>query len=112
MLPESAKIAILLEAKGDIVAAERDLREIETLQQRGVESIGDLEGMREACMDRWTFYAETIAALLPLKPEVLAQAHAAKQRTDGVADARAQVAQLVRRHDDYVSRWNSSCYCH
>jgi hypothetical protein len=46
LLPDSAKIAILLEAKGDIVAAERDLREIETLKQRGVEGSGNLEGMR------------------------------------------------------------------
>lgn len=42
-LPDAAKVAILVESKGDIISAERDLREIELLKQRGVEGSGNLE---------------------------------------------------------------------
>lgn len=44
-ISDQAKIALLVESKGDIVRAERDLREIELLKERGVEGSGDLERM-------------------------------------------------------------------
>lgn len=41
---DETKITILLESRHDIITAERDLREISTLKERGVEGAGNLEG--------------------------------------------------------------------
>ena len=43
ILPDSSKVAILLEAAEDIRLGERDLRDIELLKHRGVEGSGDLQ---------------------------------------------------------------------
>ena len=42
--PDETKLTILLESRGDIISAERDLREVDILKERGVEGSGDLEG--------------------------------------------------------------------
>lgn len=42
-ISDQAKIALLVESRGDLISAERDLREIELLKERGVEGSGDLE---------------------------------------------------------------------
>ena len=42
-LPDTTKVTILLEAAREIQSAERDLREIEQLRDRGVEGSGNLE---------------------------------------------------------------------
>lgn len=42
-MPDQAKVALLVESRGEIVHAERDLREIELLRERGVEGSGALE---------------------------------------------------------------------
>ena len=43
IIPDSSKIAILLEAAEEFRSGERDLREIELLKRRGVEGSGELE---------------------------------------------------------------------
>lgn len=43
LLPDSVKLAMILEAASDIRGAERDLREIEILKNRQVEGSGELE---------------------------------------------------------------------
>jgi len=44
-LPDEAKVALLVESRNEIIAAERGLREIELLKERGVEGSGNLESM-------------------------------------------------------------------
>lgn len=44
-LPDETKVALLVESRNEIIAAERDLREIELLKERGVEGSGNLESM-------------------------------------------------------------------
>lgn len=45
---------MVLEAAGDILTAERDLRDIELLRSRGVEGAGTLEGVSDF-MRVWSF---------------------------------------------------------
>jgi len=42
--PDETKVTILLESRADIISAERDLREVEILKERGLEGSGNLEG--------------------------------------------------------------------
>ena len=42
-VPDLTKVALLVESKGDIISAERDLRQIELLKQRGADGSGELE---------------------------------------------------------------------
>lgn len=51
LLPDSVKLAMVLEAASDIRGAERDLREIEILKSRQVEGSGELE--RESLLLRF-----------------------------------------------------------
>ena len=44
LVPDSTKLAIVLEAGDDMKAAERDLREIDLLRSKGVDGSGNLEG--------------------------------------------------------------------
>lgn len=44
LVPAEVKATLVIEAAADIKATERNLREIEVLQQREVEGAGDLEG--------------------------------------------------------------------
>ena len=43
LLPDTVKLAMVLEAAWDIKAAERDLREVEVLRSRGADGAGSLE---------------------------------------------------------------------
>jgi hypothetical protein len=44
LLPDQTRLAMVLEAREDIVEAERVLREIEVYRSRAVEGAGELEG--------------------------------------------------------------------
>lgn len=108
ILPDSAKMAMLLEATGDIRAAERDLRDIENYRDRGVEGSGMLEGETWAT---WIKYWPRLKMpdLLPLKPNLITGIRQHRHRNEELANAREQVSALLRRYTDFVSgvqaRW-------
>jgi hypothetical protein len=43
-LPAASKVALILEAENEIRSLERDLREVEALEQRGIVGAGKLAG--------------------------------------------------------------------
>ncbi|WVR09637.1 hypothetical protein IAU60_006710 [Kwoniella sp. DSM 27419] len=85
LLPDAAKIAMILEAAADIRGAERDLREIELLKQRGVDGSGQLED------------------LLPLRGSLIAAVDLQKERSTQIRQARQEVAGLLMRYNDFTS---------
>lgn len=85
LLPDSVKLAMILEAASDIRGAERDLREIEILKNRQVEGSGELE------------------QLLPLRPNLIQAIQEVSEESDKVEDARRNVGQLLLRYNDFMS---------
>ncbi|WWD19872.1 hypothetical protein CI109_104340 [Kwoniella shandongensis] len=84
LLPDSVKLAMILEAAGDITTAERDLREVEILKGRGVEGSGDLE------------------ELIPLRGELVkAMQESTKQGTE-LDKARNEVGHLLMRYNEFT----------
>ncbi|KGB76624.2 hypothetical protein CNBG_2462 [Cryptococcus deuterogattii R265] len=85
LLPDSVKLAMVLEAASDIRGAERDLREIEVLKSRQVEGSGELE------------------QLLPLRPNLKPAMKEISQESRKVEHARKNVGQLLLRYNDFMS---------
>ncbi|KAL0247002.1 hypothetical protein I308_104034 [Cryptococcus tetragattii IND107] len=85
LLPDSVKLAMVLEAASDIRGAERDLREIEILKSRQVEGSGELE------------------QLLPLRPNLKQAMQEISQESHIVEHARKNVGQLLLRYNDFMS---------
>lgn len=54
-----AKIALILECENEIKTLERELREVEVLEQRGVVGAGDLQSMSS----RLVFYESSLISL-------------------------------------------------
>jgi hypothetical protein len=44
-VPDAVKVTMLLEAASDVRVLERQLREVQVLQEKGVEGAGSLEGV-------------------------------------------------------------------
>ncbi|OXG83855.1 hypothetical protein C345_04188 [Cryptococcus neoformans A2-102-5] len=84
LLPDSVKLAMILEAASDIRGAERDLREIEILKSRQVEGSGELE------------------QLLPLRPNLIQAMQEVSEESRQVEHARKNVGQLLLRYNDFV----------
>ncbi|WRT69998.1 uncharacterized protein IL334_006991 [Kwoniella shivajii] len=85
LLPDQVKLVMVLEAFQDIKGAERDLREIELLKQRGAEGSGQLE------------------ELLPFKPSLIKAINENQTRSDELLKARKDVASLLTRYNDFTS---------
>ncbi|KAL1410818.1 hypothetical protein Q8F55_001761 [Vanrija albida] len=85
LLPVGAKAAMVLEARADIVDAERGLREISLLDQRGVAGANGLED------------------IVALKPALVnGQARLATRQRD-LAAVRADVAALASRYTEFTT---------
>lgn len=107
VLPPQAKAAMVLEARGDLLDAERGLREIEMLEKRGVAGAGTLEGVSCFSTDNpcslflpssHRLTAELVAlgpALDPGRAQLQARRHA-------LASTRRDVAALVERYTEFV----------
>ncbi|RSH91472.1 hypothetical protein EHS25_009771 [Saitozyma podzolica] len=85
LLSDEVKLAMVLEAAGDIRTAERDLRDIELLRSRGVEGAGTLE------------------EVISLKSNLASGIRAAQSRGRDLGAARKQVGELLMRYNDYTS---------
>lgn len=106
-LSTQAKISLILEAEHDIRSLERDLRDMETLNQRGVVEAGKLPGasvlgenqMRNAADSSLSYLAEHEALKAPLKQlEKDAKPAAAKY-----ASLEARTNTLLRNYNDHVN---------
>ncbi|KAK1922251.1 hypothetical protein DB88DRAFT_497673 [Papiliotrema laurentii] len=85
VVPDAAKVSILVESRGDIIAAERDLREIQLLKDRGVEGSGNLE------------------QLVRLRPQLSEQLSTSREKAQTVMKARTEVMALLRRYTEFTS---------
>lgn len=85
LLPDAVKLAMVLEAGWDIKAAERDLREVDTLRNRGADGAGHLEKM------------------LPYKNDLMTALKASEARSEQLHKARRDVADLLNRYSTYTS---------
>ncbi|WOO81539.1 uncharacterized protein LOC62_03G005060 [Vanrija pseudolonga] len=85
LLPVGAKAAMVLEAKADIVDAERGLREIGLLDGRGVAGAGELED------------------IVALKPALVKGQATLHRRQKDVGEIRADVAALVSRYTEFTT---------
>ena len=76
---------MVLEARADIVEAERGLREIDVLNRRGVAGAGELEEITE------------------LEPALLTANARLSERKRELAATRARVAGLVEQYNDFTT---------
>jgi hypothetical protein len=101
LLPDQVKLAMVLEAAGDVRSAERDLREIELLHARGVEGAGTLEGMPR-CLANLVVMANVDPALLLFKGDLAQGMRRAETRGKGLDGARKEVGELLLRYNAFV----------
>ncbi|KIJ20906.1 hypothetical protein PAXINDRAFT_66601 [Paxillus involutus ATCC 200175] len=83
--------ALLAEMEPDIRAADRDMREIELLEQKGVLSAGKLAGASDECIDYEA-----------LQPRLQALLAAREEDVKLAASLEKRVASLVERHATHV----------
>lgn len=98
--------ALLSEMEPDMRAADRDMREIELLEQKGVLSAGKLAGTRvffSRVLLRWGTADERGSDYEALQPRLHALLAAQEQDMRLAASLERRIATLVERHATHVS---------
>ncbi|WVO17117.1 hypothetical protein L204_104807 [Cryptococcus depauperatus] len=85
ILPDSVKLAMILEAAIDIKNADKYLREVDVLRNKGVEGSGQLE------------------EILALKPNLVKAVEQNRQERIELGEARQAVGSLMTRYNDFTS---------
>lgn len=103
VVPDDAKVAIVVEAREDIKDAERGLREVEVLASRDVAGAGDLDSKfpRQGCslpnLQRLT------SEIVELRPVLEKGRERLATRREKLAVERRDVSALVERYSEFVS---------
>jgi hypothetical protein len=88
---------MVLEAASDIRHAERALREIDVLNQQGASGAGSLES------GSWYWLVlKLILGLLPYKGDLIEGLQETHSRSRELRESRKEVADLLRRYNEFV----------
>ncbi|WVQ83657.1 hypothetical protein IAT38_005800 [Cryptococcus sp. DSM 104549] len=85
LLPDSVKLTMVLEAAEDVKGAEKGLREIELLKEKGAEGSGELE------------------ELLALRPNLITALEGSQKQTTELDQVRQDVGQLLLSYSELTS---------
>lgn len=105
----AAKVSLILEAESEIRALERDLREIEILDKRGVVAAGKLPGewtVGQKC-DVWHADVEhesRCAEVQALHPELTSLKKTVQPPSSSYANLESRAATILDRYTEHVRR--------